>query len=136
MALALFHRNPADGVLEVWTQVREDDGPFQGLLEFPGGGIEDGETPLQAAVREVEEEVGIRIKSDTGRFMGNYPRYLENKTIVLSVFLFPPTPDLETKGQWLKVEQDSLSLPYEGKIPYPNHQIIDDLYRSLHGKKL
>jgi SPP1 gp7 family putative phage head morphogenesis protein len=30
-----------------------------GMWEFPGGGIEDGESPLAAAVREWSEEVGI-----------------------------------------------------------------------------
>lgn len=34
--------------------------PFQGLLSFPGGKIEFGETPAQAAVREIEEESGIK----------------------------------------------------------------------------
>ena len=29
---------------------------------FPGGGVDEGETDEQAAIREAEEELGIRVK--------------------------------------------------------------------------
>lgn len=28
---------------------------------FPGGGVDEGETPVQAAIREMEEETGLRV---------------------------------------------------------------------------
>src|SRR6516165_2488964 len=35
-----------------------------GLWELPGGSLDFGETPLQAAVREMSEETGISVKEE------------------------------------------------------------------------
>lgn len=130
VSLAVFYKLEGE-ILKVWTQTRVDDGPFHGLLEFPGGGIEEGETPLTAAVREVEEEVGISIEASEGRFLGTYPNVLSERTILLYVTLFPPHPELESKGEWLLIKSPELSCPFQGMIPYPNHKIIDDLFLAL-----
>lgn len=132
VALALFYRTPYPETLEVWTQKREDDGIYHGLQEFPGGGIEMNESPLEAAVREVEEEVGIKVDPLEGKFMGIYSNSFPGKTILLNVILFPDQPSLVGKGEWLKIDKINLSALYKGQIPGPNHQMIDDLYRSLY----
>ncbi|WP_246164004.1 (deoxy)nucleoside triphosphate pyrophosphohydrolase [Roseospira marina] len=47
----------ADG--RVLLTRRPEGKPMAGLWEFPGGKVQDGETPERALVRELEEELGI-----------------------------------------------------------------------------
>lgn len=42
--------------------VRRGHAPSQGLWSVPGGRIEPGETPEQAAAREVREETGLQVR--------------------------------------------------------------------------
>jgi 8-oxo-dGTP diphosphatase len=50
-----------DGARRILVQQRRFGGAHGGLWEFPGGKIEEGETPEGALVREVAEELGIAI---------------------------------------------------------------------------
>lgn len=46
---------------EVFLTQRPASSPLGGLWEFPGGKLQSGETPYDALVRELYEEVGIRV---------------------------------------------------------------------------
>lgn len=48
----------ADAVL----LVRKARGPYTGTLDLPGGGIEYGESPAEAVVREFDEETGLAVR--------------------------------------------------------------------------
>ncbi len=48
----------------VLMQQRRLTGAHGGLWEFPGGKIEDGESPESALIREIEEELGIELALD------------------------------------------------------------------------
>ena len=52
-----------DGEGRILLQQRSPDRAMAGLWEFPGGKVEEGETPEAALVREIEEELGIGLEA-------------------------------------------------------------------------
>ena len=59
--VAAVIRSNKDGTNSIFATAR-GYGEFKGQWEFPGGKIEEGETPQQALVREIREELGAEIR--------------------------------------------------------------------------
>jgi len=57
-----------DGKLLVVRRVPEDT--LGGVYELPGGGVDEGETITQGAIRETFEETGLTVHRVTGAFEG------------------------------------------------------------------
>ena len=71
----------ATGVLvhqgRILTQKRLPDDIWGNLWEFPGGLVEEGETPEQAVIREFMEETALSVNHPVpiGTFRHSYTRY-------------------------------------------------------------
>lgn len=68
VAAAVIER--ADG--EFLLACRPEGKPYPGYWEFPGGKIEPGESPRHALDRELEEELGIRVREATPWIMRHH----------------------------------------------------------------
>ena len=64
---------------------RPPGGHVGGFWEFPGGKLQPGESPAEALVRELHEEIGIRVEAATP-FMAYRHDYPE-RSVELHVFL-------------------------------------------------
>jgi 8-oxo-dGTP diphosphatase len=105
--------------------VRRKYPPFRGKLALPGGFVEYGETVEEAAVREFEEETGL--KTAVERILGVYsdPDRDPRGQVVSVVFL------LRRKGGKIKSGSDAesveLVLPEEaGDMAFDHARIIKD----------
>ena len=61
---------------------------FAYMWECTGGSALQGETSIQAAVREIKEELGINIDENTGKLIGTKLRHYPHRPDILDVWLF------------------------------------------------
>ncbi len=64
VAVAIIER-AVDGEYQVLFAQRPVGKAYAGYWEFPGGKIESGESVIEALIREIDEELGIEVRSAT-----------------------------------------------------------------------
>ncbi len=69
-------------------------GPWAGYWEFPGGGIEPGETPATAAIRECREELSLQARAlaPLHEVEWTYPQVRVHVTFILCEAAGEPRP--------------------------------------------
>ena len=132
-------RNPQN---QIFITQRAADAHMANKWEFPGGKIESGETPEQALVRELKEELGVQARLGA-EVPGAYPQgWRLSERLAMRVFfaeILSGTPDtLEDHSalRWMPLPKskddaqaydDLLGLPW---IP-ADFPIVEALLRQL-----
>ncbi len=108
---------------KVWIQRRRTRNSLENFWEFPGGKLEERETPLAALRRELEEEVGVRPRRPELLLVQDYS-YPEGE-VRIHFFLcrFGAQPKLE-QGRWVAPTQLS-----SYRLPPANDRVVKRIQR-------
>lgn len=129
-----FYDNPKASVQVVLENdkgeilfLRRASDPHRGMLNTPGGFVEVGETLEEAACREVKEETGLRLKSESLHYIGSYiDQYLykgTNYSILSSAFF------ARIGKSKIKISKESMEFLFypKNKLPFKDVPIKSDV---------
>ena len=118
-------------------QPRAEDGPLDGYYEFPGGKIERGESPREACLRELGEEIGfsqkelVKIEKKLTFFKLEDFEYEDRKVALYCFFHQGDLPELKARGEWKSLKFNASNSDFHEKILPANRLIIDELLEFL-----
>ena len=107
---------------------RSDEQMLGGLWEFPGGKLEQGETPQEAAQREIQEETGLSVV--VGKELAVVNHAYSHFSITMHAFRCTlsgekTVPDCDRPWKWV-LEQELSQYPF----PKANHKVFEQLATS------
>lgn len=110
--------------LALWGQVRHENGPLDGMIEFPGGKIEPGESPINAAYREFKEEVGFSLNKIT--LFTHHAHSYKDRDVLLYVYVTDYVSEMNLIEQKIPFENAKYEVE-KLNIPQANKEIIMQL---------
>lgn len=134
VALVIFIGDVSEKGFNLFMQKREGTDHLNGCWEFPGGKIEKGELPIEAAAREIKEEVGFDVPRDSLSLFNIYPHRYSERTVSLFSYLFHDSDKALEKLplKCFPVSFDDEESSFEDKIPAANIKIMSDLKNYIH----
>jgi 8-oxo-dGTP diphosphatase len=103
---------------------RPDHAHQGGLLEFPGGKVEAGETVQQALVREIHEETGLQVPMSSLRPVIGIRHDYGDKRVFLDVWRTDDATGDAVGREGQPVQWLPLSALHDGDFPAANRPII------------
>jgi 8-oxo-dGTP diphosphatase len=112
----------------VWFQVRKEDGPLDGYLEFPGGKVEAGESAEAAALRELLEETHFKTQELPKLFKIYRHDYLDRQVVLYACLqdLTGTSNNFEQSGELFSLTKGDV-VDLKKRMLEGNYQLIDDL---------
>ncbi|EPZ52122.1 mutator mutT protein [Bacteriovorax sp. BAL6_X] len=118
IAIVIPYSLESDGLV-LWGQERREDGPLDGMIEFPGGKIEQDEGIEQAARREFKEEVGFELNKISLFTQLKYD--YSDRSVFLYVYVTEYTKEMSLVSQKISFENaqndvENFNIPAANKI--------------------
>lgn len=125
VAVALLHHEG-----RIFVQKRPEEGLMAGLWEFPGGKLEEGESPLEALQRELDEELRLQIDQARPfmRLKHAYTKYLVDLEAFWVDLKEEPKLDLlaASESKWASLRELE-----ELTFPAANRKLIESLKSAI-----
>ena len=113
--------------------IQRGNDPFKGCWAFPGGFMDMNETTEQCAIRELEEETGLKIGEvhQVGAY-SKVDRDPRGRTITVAYLTIIDAP-ITVKGQDDAAKAQWFSLPELPPLAFDHAEIMEDAIRTYKG---
>ena len=119
---------------KILTTKRPVGKPFFNYWEFPGGKLEKGENFYDAIIRELEEELGIKVKSEDLSIIDNVSHSYElNSIVVMAVFYIRNWTGIVKAKEGQQIQWLTATDLHQVKFLEGSKTILDKINSNLYG---